>query len=247
MLRRLIALCLLVGSFTAVPAGAADEPIYVVVKDPYIDLHTGPGRGFPVTLSIERGKTVELVRQRTDWVEVRTASGQHGWVHRTQLAETLTIDGREVKIAGPKPDARTAHKWELGVATGQLSGANVIELNGAYLLTDNLLVRADAAQMMGTSSNGWLGTVGIAHVFKPQWFISPFVGVGGGVVHVTPKGTLIDTQDRTDTAAYGAAGFRGYLSDRFLLQAEYRGFVVFTDRDDNEENDEWLVGFTYFF
>jgi hypothetical protein len=168
-------------------------------------------------------------------------------VHRTQLAETLTIDGREVKIAGPKPDARTAHKWELGVATGQLSGANVIELNGAYLLTDNLLVRADAAQMMGTSSNGWLGTVGIAHVFKPQWFISPFVGVGGGVVHVTPKGTLIDTQDRTDTAAYGAAGFRGYLSDRFLLQAEYRGFVVFTDRDDNEENDEWLVGFTYFF
>lgn len=247
MLQRLIALCLLLGLFVAVPAGAADPPILVVVKDPYIDLHTGPGRGFPVTLSVERGVTVELVRQRTDWVEVRTSRGQLGWVHRSQLAETLTLEGREVKIAGPLPDARTGHQWEIGVATGQLGGANVVAVNGAYLLTDTLLVRADAAQMMGESSNGWLGTVGIAHVFMPQWLVSPFVGVGGGVVHVTPKATLVDTRERTDTAAYGAIGLRGYLSDRFLLQAEYRGFVVFTNRDDNEENDEWLVGFTYFF
>ncbi|HEX7375246.1 MAG TPA: SH3 domain-containing protein [Steroidobacteraceae bacterium] len=247
MLRRLTVLCLSLGLLASVPAGAAQPAILVVVKDPYIDLHTGPGRGFPITLSIERGMTVELVRQRTDWVEVRTSRGQHGWVNRSQLAETLTLDGREVKIAGPPPDARISHKWELGVATGQMSGANIVSVNGAYLLTDNLLLRADAAQMMGQSSNGWLGTVGIAHTFMPQWLVSPFVGVGAGVVHVTPKATLIDTRERTDTAAYGAIGFRGYLSDRFLLQAEYRGFVVFTNRDDNQENDEWLVGFTYFF
>lgn len=247
MLRRLIALCVLLGLAAVVPAWADDAPIEVVVKDPYIDLHTGPGRGFPITLSIERGVVVQLVRQRTDWVEVRTPRGQHGWVHRSQLAQTLTVDGREVKIAGPAEDARTAHRWELGLAAGQLSGADVVQVNGAWLMTDNLLVRADAAQLMGTSSNGWMATVGIAHIFVPQWMVSPFIGVGGGIVHVTPKATLIDTQDRTDTTAYGALGVRGYLSDRFLLQAEYRGFVVFTDRDDNEENDEWLVGFTYFF
>ena len=247
MLRRLTAFCLLLGLLSAVSAGAAQPAIEVVVKDPYIDLHTGPGRGFPVTLSIERGAIVELVRQRTDWVEVRTSRGQHGWVHRSQLAETLTLEGQPVKIAGPQPDARTAHRWEIGVATGQMRGADLVGVTGAYLLTDTLLVRADAAQMMGQSSNGWVGTVGIAHVFMPQWPVSPFVGIGGGVVNVTPKATLVDTQERTDTAAYGAVGFRGYLSDRFLLQAEYRGFVVFTNRDDNEENDEWLVGFTYFF
>ena len=40
---------------------------------------------------------------------------------------------------------------------------------------------------------------------------------------------------------------RGYLTNRFLLQAEYRKFVVLTSRDDNEEIDEWTMGFTYFF
>lgn len=247
MLRRLTALCLMLGLAAAAPAVAAGAAIEVVVKDPYIDLHTGPGRGFPITLSIERGVVVQLVRQRTDWVEVRTDRGKHGWVHRSQLARTLTVDGREVKIAGPLPDARTAHRWELGVAAGRLSGADVIQANGAWLMTESLMLRADVSQVIGNSSNGWLGTVGIAHVFVPQWRVSPFVGVGGGVIHVTPKATLVDTRERTDTTAYGAAGVRGYLSDRFLLQAEYRGLVVFTNRDDNEENDEWLVGFTYFF
>jgi hypothetical protein len=248
MRRYLTALCLTLGLVAAVPMPARSAaPVEVVIKDPYIDLHTGPGRGFPVTTSVERGVTIQLVRQRTDWIEVRTARGQRGWVHRSQLAETLTPQGQEVHLAGPGPDARTAHKWELGVATGDFSGANVIAGSGAYALTDSLLVRADVSQLIGKFSNGWLGTVGIAHVFMPQWRIAPVIGIGGGVLYVSPKATLIDTRDRTDTAAYGSVGFRGYLTDRFMLQAEYRSFVVFTDRDDNEENDEWTIGFSYYF
>jgi hypothetical protein len=247
MLRTLTtALCLLLGTLAVAPADAR-APIQVVVKDPYVDLRTGPGRGFPIAISVERGVTIELVRQRTDWIEVRTARGQRGWVHRSQLENTLTPEGHAVQLAGPKPDARTGHKWEAGVAIGEFGGANVVSVNGAYALTDTLLVRADASQLLGNSSNGWLGTVGIAHVFMPQWPVAPVIGIGAGVLNVTPKATLVNTKDRTDTTAYGSLGLRGYLTDRFLLQAEYRSFVVFTSRDDNEENDEWTVGFTYFF
>jgi hypothetical protein len=247
MRRHLTALCLMLGLLAAAPMQAQAAPVEVVIKDPYIDLHTGPGRGFPVTLSIERGVTIELVRQRTDWVEVRTARGQHGWVHRSQLANTLTPDGQEVRLAGPGPDARTAHRWELGVATGDFSGANVISFNGAFAVTDSLLARADFSHLIGQYSNGWLSTIGIAHIFMPQWRISPMIGIGGGVLYVSPKATLLDTRDRTDTTAYGSVGFRGYLTDRFMLQAEYRSFVVFTNRDDNQENDEWTIGFSYYF
>jgi len=248
MRRHLTALCLMLGLFAAAPMQAhAGSPVEVVVKDPYIDLHTGPGRGFPVALSIERGVTVELVRQRTDWVEVRTARGQHGWVNRSQLANTLTPAGEPVRLAGPGPDARTAHRWELGVATGDYSGAKVISANGAYAVTESLLARADVSQLIGQYSNGWLGTVGIAHVFLPQWRISPVIGIGGGMLQVTPKATLLETRDRTDSVAYASVGFRGYLTDRFMLQAEYRSFVVFTNRDDNQENDEWTIGFSCFF
>jgi hypothetical protein len=247
MPRILISLCLLLCAVAAVPAQAKAPPVLVVVNDAYIDLHTGPGRGFPVTVSVERGVTVELIRQRTDWIEVRTSRGQRGWVNRAQLANTLTPEGGEVHLAGPKPDAQVEHKWEIGVATGQFDGASVISLSGAYALTNSLLLRADGAQIMGNFSNGWAATIGIAHLFMPQWRISPLIGIGGGVVHTSPKATLIDTTDRTDNAAYGALGVRGYLTDRFLLQAEYRSFVVFSKRDDNQEIDEWLVGFTYFF
>jgi opacity protein-like surface antigen len=77
--------------------------------------------------------------------------------------------------------------------------------------------------------------------------VSPFAGIGGGGVRVEPKATLVEPEDRSDTAAYAGLGLRGYLTDRFMLQAEYREFVVFTSRDDNEEIDEWTVSFVYFF
>lgn len=115
MLRTLSVCCLLLGLLAVAPADAR-APIEVVVKDAYIDLHTGPGRGFPVTVSVERGVTIELLRQRTDWVEVRTARGQRGWVHRSQLENTLTPAGSEVHIAGPGQDARTDRQWEAGFA-----------------------------------------------------------------------------------------------------------------------------------
>jgi hypothetical protein len=247
MPRTLIACCLLLCVLASMPAAAKAPPVQVVVKDPYVDLHTGPGRGFPVAISVERGVTIELLRQRTDWIEVRTPRGQRGWVNRAQLVGTLTPEGGEIHLAGPEPDARTNHKWEVGFAAGQFGGASLVSLNGAYLLTDSLLLRGDVSQVLGNYSNGWLGTIGIAHLFMPQWRISPLVGIGGGMLHVTPKATLVNTSDRNDTAAYAAVGVRGYLSDRFLLQGEYRSFVVFVKRDDNQEIDEWLLGFTYFF
>jgi len=90
MLRTLTVGCLLLGMLAVAPADAR-APIEVVVKEAYIDLHTGPGRGFPIAISVERGVTIELLRQRTDWIEVRTARGQRGWVHRSQLENTRRL------------------------------------------------------------------------------------------------------------------------------------------------------------
>jgi uncharacterized protein YgiM (DUF1202 family) len=244
MLRTLTVYCLLFGMLAVAPADAR-APIEVVVKDAYIDLRTGPGRSFPVTISVERGVTIELLRQRTDWVEVRTARGQRGWVHRSQLENTLTTSGSEVHLSGPGPDARNEHQWEAGLAVGDFDGSSVISVNGAHALTHTLLVRADVSQLFGDTSNGWLFTAGIAKVFMPQWTVAPVIGIGAGVLYDEPKAP--NTQDSTDATAYGSLGLRTYLTDRFLMQAEYRRFVVFTSGDDDEEKDEWIAGLTYFF
>jgi hypothetical protein len=239
-------LALLLGA-SANAARRADEVKSVVVKDPYLELHTGPGRGYPVAQVIDRGASVTLVRRRTDWIKVRNDRGREGWVNRTQLERTLTPDGEPVRVAGPSPESRLEHRWETSIGTGDFDGASMITASGQYALTNSLVVRVDASQLLGNFSNGWLATAGIAHIFMPQWRVSPFVGIGGGVVHVSPEATLVQPQDRTDETAYAGLGVRGFLTDRFLLQAEYRKYQVFTSQDENEELDAWTVAFTYFF
>jgi hypothetical protein len=247
MIRRLLLAALLLATPTANAASAAAGGGPVVVQDPYLELRSGPGRGFPVFHVVDRGASVELLRRRTDWIKVRAAGGTSGWVHRSQLERTLTPAGEPVSLPAPTPENRAGHRWEIGLTTGDLEGANLIGVSGAWAMTPTLLLRADAAQTLGNYSNGWLGTVGIAHLFAPQWRVSPFVGLGGGVLLVEPKATLVQPEDRTDSTAYAGLGLRGYLTNRFLLQAEYRQFVVFTSRDDNEEIDQWTVSFVYFF
>ena len=70
---------------------AAEDPLrQVAVADPYLELHTGPGRGYPVFHVVERGESVSVVLQRTDWYLVRTDRAIEGWVNRDQMELTLT-------------------------------------------------------------------------------------------------------------------------------------------------------------
>ena len=56
------ALCL-----PAAAAARGTAPVAVEVADSYLELHTGPGRGYPVTRVIPRGDHVEVLKRRTDW------------------------------------------------------------------------------------------------------------------------------------------------------------------------------------
>jgi hypothetical protein len=148
MFRLLLTVFCLVATLAPMGAGAADAEA-VVVQDPYLDLHSGPGRGFPVTQVVDRGASVQLLRQRTDWIKVRTDRDNEGWVHRTQLERTLTGDGAEVRLAGPGPEARTRHRWELSLGAGDFDGADVVTVSGSYSLSESLFVRMDVSQLLG--------------------------------------------------------------------------------------------------
>jgi uncharacterized protein YraI len=48
-------------------AEAADEILRkVAVADPYLEMHTGPGRGYPIFHVVDRGEQVEIIMQRTE-------------------------------------------------------------------------------------------------------------------------------------------------------------------------------------
>ena len=64
----------------------AEEDIQQVqVSAPYIELHTGPGSGYPVDYVVERGEWVSILKRRTDWFKTRTRSGKEGWVSLLQM------------------------------------------------------------------------------------------------------------------------------------------------------------------
>jgi hypothetical protein len=58
---------------------------------------------------------------------------------------------------------------------------------------------------------------------------------------------LVDESDRTEQIGNVGVGLRSYLTRRFLLRAEYRNYVIFQDKDDNQEIDGWKAGFAFFF
>jgi hypothetical protein len=219
----------------------------VAVADPYLEMHTGPGRGYPIFHVVDRGENVSIIMQRTDWYLVRDEQGDEGWVDREQMELTLKPDGSEVDFKRATIEDFTNAKWELGLLAGDFGGANIVSLYGGYSLNPYVSVEVWGSQILGNFSNGWMGSVNVVHEAFPEWRISPFFTLGAGVIHIKPKSTIVQGEDRTDQIGHVGAGFRIYATRRFVLRAEYKSYVVFTSRDDNEEVEEWKVGFAFFF
>jgi hypothetical protein len=53
--------------------------------------------------------------------------------------------------------------------------------------------------------------------------------------------------NRTEQSAYAGGGIRYYLTRRFFLRGEFKAHYIFTTRNQNEEADEWKLGFAFFF
>ncbi len=71
----------------------ARELTTIVVASAFVELRMFPGSGYPVRDVVERGESLVLLKQRTTWIKVRTASGKEGWVAEGQLQNSLTTAG----------------------------------------------------------------------------------------------------------------------------------------------------------
>lgn len=229
------------------PVLDANRFVQVEVADPYLELRTGPGRGFPVIHVVPRGELVDILRSRTDWYRVRDDRGREGWADRAQMLQTLLATGEAPRLEDPRRRDYDQDPWEAGAQSGDFGGGNVNTAYIAYSLNDQLALEAGVSQVLGRASNAVLGTLGATHSFRPDWKISPFVQLGTGVVQISPKATIVSPIDRTEQVAYVGAGVKYYLSRRFIFRADYRSYVIFTERETNEERDEWKVGFAFFF
>jgi len=217
------------------------------VAEPYLELHEGPGRSYAVTQVVPRGESVDVLYRRTDWFRVRTRRGIEGWASQDAMRKMLLADGSNFDFDLGNRAGFTAHRWELGFAAGDYGGATLIGSRFSWSFNEQMALELTGTQFLGNASNGYAAELGLAHVYRPDWRISPLLTLGTGAIWIEPKSTTVNTPDRRDQTAYAGAGLRMYLTRRFFLRGEFRHHLVFTSRDANEEINEWKLELAFFF
>lgn len=227
--------------------GGKNEALRATVHEAFINLRTGPGRGYPIFYVAERGETVTVLKQRTDWIKVRNSRAIEGWVHVDEMVLTSDQNDRPLAVDRANRESYIARKWEMGALLGDFGGSSAVTAYGAYHLTRNVSLEGALSETFGNFSNGRAATLSIVHQPFPHWRVSPFLTIGGGVRETNPRSTLVTVEDRVDDTLNAGAGVRAYLGRRFILRLQYKNYIVLTDRDDDEEIEEWKIGLSTFF
>ncbi|MBV8973987.1 MAG: SH3 domain-containing protein [Sinobacteraceae bacterium] len=226
---------------------SAREHLQLFVTEPYLELHTGPGRGYQVFHVVARDASVDVLFRRTDWFKVRTERGVEGWASQSDMLKTVLADGTPFLFPLGDRAGFSSHTWEMGIFAGQYGAATLISGYAALSFNSQLQLEAAVGNFLGKFTNGVTGDIGFAHIILPEARVSPFLTVGVGLVRTEPKATLVQPANRTEQSAYVGGGLRYYLTRRFFLRAEYKAHWIFTRRNVNEEADEWKLGFAFFY
>ena len=228
-------------------AEADDDYFNVEVIDPYLDLRTGPGRGYPIIDIIERGERVRVLKRRTDWFKLEVDGDRPGWASIEQFKKTLNLAGEHVELAEGEQSEYTDRHWEMGFMAGDYAGARSVALYLGYSFTPEFSTELTLSQALGNYSSGLMGMLSLLMKPFPEWRLSPFFMLGGGAISTKPGTTLAGEDERLESAAHVGAGMHVYLTRRFMFRLDYKNHLLFTTREENEEIDEWRAGFAFFF
>jgi hypothetical protein len=219
----------------------------VQVADPYIELRTGPGRGYPIFFVAPRNEWVEIELRHTDWFRVRTEDDKVGWVSRQQLESTLTAAGGTKTFRDVLLDDYLSRRVQLGAAWGHFKGEPLLKVWTNYRLSDTLSIEGTFGQVEGVFSGTNLWHLDLMIEPWSDKRLSPFFAVGLGKFKNFPNLSLIGAT--TTDAKLGAAriGARYYISERFMFTADYAFYTAFLNDQRSAEYRAWTAGLSFFF
>ena len=242
---RLIGMAMAVLGTTTV--AAAEDYERVQVADPYLELHTGPGRGYPVTQVVDRGEWVEILKRRTDWFKIRTDRGKEGWVSRAQIERTMTGVGVQKTFRDVMLDDYLSRRLEVGFAGGVVEHDPYMGMRVGYRFGDNVAAEITYGQVTGDFSNTSLYYVAVLSRPFPDWRLSPFLSLGIGRFINTPRATLVGAIETRSNMANAALGLDYYVTQRFTVRADYRRHIVYVDENRTNQYNEISIGVGFFF
>ena len=243
----MVALIAVLGLPTSMAHATNREYPSVTIADPYLELHTGPGRGFPVFYVVERGQHVEILKRRTDWFKVRTENGKEGWGSREQMERTLTEAGVGTSFRDVLYEDYLARRLEFGFSVGQIDSDDILTGFIGYRLIDNLSVELSVASTVNDTSTTKLAYISVVSHPFPDWSYSPYLSIGYGQFKYEPKSTLINADDINEDMAVAGIGMRAYITRRFFARIDYRKHVLLVSSDQSKDYDEYSLGLGFFF
>jgi hypothetical protein len=245
------ALLSLLISLFALGSAHAQVTERVKVADPYLEMRTGPGRGFPVHHVAARHEFVVIELRATDWFKVRTVSDtgndKTGWVHRRQLEATLTEAGVAKTFRDTALDDYLTRRVQIGAAYGRFRSEPMQKLWISYRLSDALSFEGTVAQVQGVFSGTdmWYGNL-LAEPWSDQR-LSPFLGIGIGRFRNFPNQSLVGATNTDANLANATVGVRYYLTERFVLRADYTLYTAFVSDQRSQEFRAVSAGLSFFF
>jgi hypothetical protein len=217
------------------------------ITDPYIELHTGPGRGFPVFFVVARDLWIAIELRHTDWYKVRTDEGKVGWVHRQQLQTTLTTAGNSKTFRDVLLDDYLNRRVQLGAAWGQFKSEPMLKFWSSYRLSDTLSLEATLGQVQGVFSGTDFWHFNLVSEPWSDQRISPFFSLGVGKFKNFPNLSLVDATITDAKLANASLGVNYHLSERFVLRADYSIYTVFVADTHTTEYRAFTAGLSFFF
>jgi opacity protein-like surface antigen len=220
------------------------SPQQIEVRDPYLELHTGPGRGYPIFYAVDRGTRIEIRHRFTDWYKIRTGDAV-GWVHRDQLRATLESAGADGGTRAALLDRHIEGRLRAGMSAGIFDGDPIITFWGGYRIKPEWSAELGIAQVAGDYSSTRIYRLDAVHQPWPDMRFPPHLILGIGWFENIPRKTLVESNEED---AFGVAiglGVSKQLEPRFALRADWRWQHAWFD--DNQNFHELTAGFVLLF
>lgn len=250
-----LSLCgLLLLSFLPSPAFAldwfgeddADDILVLQVVEPYIEMHTGPGRGYPVFNVVEQGENIQILKRKPDWYKVRSSEGKTGWTTASQLAHTLKSTGVPVDLPEVGHGDYLTSSWRVGFTAGQLEGASTFSLTAGYRLFSWIGLEIEAGKIFDQSVTSDLYGANLSIEPFSDWLVTPFLSAGAGQFEFDSRQKVLVDDVGSPSYVRLGAGVSYYIGRNFLVRAEYRQYSISTD-DGSRGLNAWAIGLNTFF
>ena len=228
----------------AAPASSLER---LQITDPYIELRTGPGRGFPIFYVAARNQWIEIELRHTDWYKVHTEDGKVGWVNRQQLQTTLTAGGESKSFRDVLLDDYLSRRTQLGGGWGHFDSQPMLKLWASQRLSETLSIEGTIGQVQGVFSGTDFWHLNLMSDPWSDQRISPFFTVGVGKFTNFPNLSLVNAPVTNSKMANAGIGVRYYVSDRFVLRTDYSLYTVFVADSHSNEYHAFTLGLSFFF